>query len=39
MLGYNGPFWIRLFSGYMPMSEIARSYDNSISSFLKNLYT
>ena len=30
-------FWIMIFSRYMPRSRIARSYDNSMFSFLKNL--
>ena len=32
-------FQIMFFSGYMPRSGIVESYGNSISSFLRNLYT
>ena len=32
-------FWIMVFSGYMPRSEIAGSYDGFIPSFLRSLYT
>ena len=37
--GVHVSFWIIVFSGYMPRSEIARSYSNSISSFLRKLHT
>ena len=38
-IGVHVSFWIMVFSGYMPSSGIAMSYDNYIFSFLRNLYT
>ena len=38
-IGVQVSFWIMLFSGYVPSSGIARSYGNSIFSFLGNRHT
>ena len=38
-IGVHVSFWIRVFSGYMPMSGIAGSCNNSIFSFLRKFYT
>ena len=32
-------FWIMVFSGFVPRSEVADTYDNFILSFLRNLHT
>ena len=38
-IGVHVSFWIMVFSGCMPSSGTAASYDTSIFSFLKNLHT
>ena len=38
-IGVHVSFWIMVFSEYVPSSGIAGSYDNSIFSFLRTLYS
>ena len=37
-IGVHVPFWIMVFSRYMPRTEIVESYGNFIFSFYSNLY-